>query len=261
MSSNPIVACATVALAVFAWSAGARSEVNALTCSLERTASEFQGRCSVPCMVNALAVDIDGPSAIAACDTPPRRVAASLRQTEVRQTGAGQDWLGTMEGKYPEDPTRFEIVHGQAGTSGIAKTPFGWFALQTARLDGDTLTLTIAANRQLPPTGDDIRIIQRAMALVSDVRAWNRQDNRICAPNPQMWSVFCALTQATVEVSGGVHYRQPALQAVREVLNEVGGNRLNKHRLMDYNNHPDTTLEEIHSLLRTAQTRLEQRLR
>ena len=67
--------------------------------------------------------------------------------------------------------------------------------------------------------------------------------------------------QATQEVSGGVHYRQPALQAVREVLNEVGGKRLNKHRLMDYNNHPDTTLEEIHSLLRLSQARLEKRFR
>jgi hypothetical protein len=47
----------------------------------------------------------------------------------------------------------------------------------------------------------------------------------------------------------------------REVLNEVGGNRLGKHRLMDYNNHPDTTLAEVHSLLRTAEARLEKRLR
>jgi hypothetical protein len=66
--------------------------------------------------------------------------------------------------------------------------------------------------------------------------------------------------QATEEVSGGVHYRQPALQAAREVLNEVGGNRLGKHRLMDYNNHPATTLEEVHQLLRTAQSRLAKRV-
>jgi len=48
---------------------------------------------------------------------------------------------------------------------------------------------------------------------------------------------------------------------VREVLNEVGGTRLGKHRLMDYNNHPDTTLAEVQTLLRTAQARLQQRLR
>jgi hypothetical protein len=243
-------------LAVLACSTAARSELNTVTCSLQRAATEFQGSCDVPCLVNALAVDIDGPNPKVTCNTPPRRVSAALRQTEI-----GENWLGTMEGKHPEDPTRFEIIKGRAGTTGVAKTPFGWFALETARLEGATLTLTIAANKQLPPTADDIRIIQRAMALVSDVTVWNKQDNRICPPAPQKWSVFCALTQATVEISGGVHYRQPALQMVREVLNEVGGNRLNKHRLMDYNNHPDTTLADIHNLLRTAQARLEQRFR
>jgi hypothetical protein len=48
---------------------------------------------------------------------------------------------------------------------------------------------------------------------------------------------------------------------VREVLNEVGGNRLGKHRLMDYNHHPDTTLAEIQNLLGTAEARLEKRVR
>ena len=144
---------------------------------------------------------------------------------------------------------------------GVAKTPFGWFYLQSARREHDALTLTIAANNQLPPTLDDIRIIQRAEALLSDQKTWNREDNRSCPPRPQRWSLFCALQQATEEISGGVHYRQPALQMVREVLNEVGGARLGKHRLMDYNNHPDTTLAEIHDLLHIAQTRLEQRIR
>jgi hypothetical protein len=253
MIAKPQATHVAAILAVLVWSTAARSELNTVTCSLQRAATEFQGSCDVPCLVNALAVDIDGPNPKVACNTPPRRVSAALRQI-------GENWLGTMEGKHPEDPTRFEIVKGRTGETGVAKTPFGWFALQTMRLEDATLTLTIAANRQLPPTTDDIRIIQRAMALVADVTVWNKQDNRICPPDPQKWSVFCALTQATVEISGGVHYRQPALQMVREVLNEVGGTRLNKHRLMDYNNHPDTTLADIHNLLRTAQTRLEQRI-
>jgi hypothetical protein len=36
---------------------------------------------------------------------------------------------------------------------------------------------------------------------------------------------------------------------------------LGNHRLMDCNNHPDTTLAEVHGLLDTAQARLEKRLR
>lgn len=69
---------------------------------------------------------------------------------------------------------------------------------------------------------------------------------------PKKWSLFCALEQAAQEVSGEVHYRQPALQMAWEVLNDVGGARSGKHRLMDYNNHPDTTLAEIHALLETT---------
>ena len=66
--------------------------------------------------------------------------------------------------------------------------------------------------------------------------------------------------------SDGGNLRQCSLSSARpsngkRSSNEVGGNRLGKHRLMDYNNHPDTTLAEIHSLLRTAQARLEKRLR
>jgi hypothetical protein len=245
---------ATLIPALFACSASGKSEPNTLTCVLERAGSELKGSCEVPCSVNALAIDIDGPNPKKACESPARSVQATLRET-------GGTWLGTMQGKFPEDPTRFEVVMPNTEKPGIAKTPFGWFALERARRENETLTLTISANNQLPPTQDDIRIIQRAEALLSDEKVWNRQDSRTCPPYPDKWSLFCALQQATQEVSGSVHYRQPALQMVREVLNEVGGNRLGKHRLMDYNNHPDTTLAEIHSLLRTAQARLEKRLR
>ena len=238
---------------LFASSAIAQSEINNVNCALEREGSEFKGTCEVPCSVNALAIDIDGPNPVNACASPPRRVQATLRETRA-------NWLGTMQGKFPEDPTRFEVVMPGAAKAGIAKTPFGWFSLPSARRENETLSLTIAANNQLPPTQDDIRIIQRALVLLADDKVWNRADNRTCPPNPQKWSLFCALQQATQEMSGGVHYRQPALQMAREVLNEVGGNRLGKHRLMDYNNHPDTTLAEVRSL-RTAEARLEERLR
>jgi hypothetical protein len=236
-------------LACLGWTSNAPAQApeRLLTCSLQKTdkASEFKGVCEVPCEVNALAVNFAGIKPNFSCDTPPRRVAASLSKTE-------KDWLGTMEGAQPEDPTRFEVVE----SSRVAKLPFGWFVLKNMRMDDNSLFLSIATDKQVPPTEDDIKILERARALLPDVQRWNKQDDRICRPNPEKWSLFCALTQATEEVSGGYHYRQPALQAAREVVNEVGGNRVGKHRLMDYNNHPDTTLEEIHQLLRTAQSRV-----
>lgn len=232
--------------------AQAADDANTLRCTLQRDAAEFRGTCDIPCAVNALAIDIDGQRTDFSCSLPPRRVNASLRQQE-----RFDDWLGTMDGKEPEDPTRFGLVKPNNGRPGVAKTPYGWFALTQATLSADTLNLVIIADRQLPPTQDDTKIIQRAMSLLSDAAVWNKQDNRQCPPNPGKWSVFCAMMQATTEISGGVHYRQPAMQAVREVVNVVGGTRVDKHRLMDYNNHPDTTLEDIQNLLKMARSRLE----
>jgi hypothetical protein len=237
--------------------AGAQTPAQPLTvtCSLEKSGDEFKGQCAIPCSVNNLAIDIDGLNPRRACDLPPRIVQASIKPL------AGGNWLGRMEGKEPEDPTRFELKKSEAGKTGVAKLPYGWFALTKAELKPESLSLEIAANRTLPPTEDDIRIVQRAITLLATVDVWNKEDNRQCPPGQAKVSLFCALQNATTEISGGVHYRQPALQAVREVLNEVGGNRVKLHRIMDYNNHPETTLGEIHDLLRRAQAMVEKRFR
>jgi len=234
-------------------SSQAFSQVNLdiVTCTLKNTGSEYVGTCSVPCQVNALKVNFD--KLLEACreDSPPRSVAASLKKIDEKG-----NYLGKMEGKYPEDPTRFEIVDSQYVSTKIAKLPFGWFPLDTALESRDQLVLTINAKNVLSATPDDIKIMNRALDLLSSQSIWNKNDNRICPPNPNKWSLFCALTQATVEVSGEVHYRQPAHEKVREVLNEVGGDRVKTHRLMDYNNHPDTTLQDVRNLLIEARARI-----
>jgi hypothetical protein len=236
-------------LALSALSAAA--EPNTIACDLKRDGAAFSGACGIPCAVNALAINIDGPRSGFSCNQPNRAVNVTLRPQE-----RFDDWLGTMQGKEPEDPTRFGVSKPKDGKPGVARTPYGWFALTEAKSDGDSLKLTILANRQLPPTPDDIAIVRRAIALIPSKDVWNKEDNRQCPPGQTKVSLFCAMMQATTEISGGVHYRQPAMQAVREVLNEVGGDRVKLHRIMDYNNHPDTTLDEIHALLKRAEAKL-----
>src|ERR1022692_1391234 len=64
------VACAPI---FFAFPAKTLAETNIVTCVLERAESDFTGTCEVPCSVNALAIDINGPNPKKACDSPPRR--------------------------------------------------------------------------------------------------------------------------------------------------------------------------------------------
>jgi hypothetical protein len=251
MSRRIFLAAAFAAIATVG---AAAAEPNTISCDLKRDGAAFSGTCAIPCAVNALAINIDGPRPGFMCSAQDRVVNVTLRPQE-----RFDDWLGTMEGKEPEDPTRFGVLKPKDGKPGVAKTPYGWFALTEAKQDGEGLKLTVVANRQLPPTADDIRIISRAIALIPSRDVWNKEDTRQCPPGQARISLFCAMMQATTEVSGGVHYRQPAMQAVREVLNEVGGDRVKLHRIMDYNNHPDTTLEEIHALLRRAEMKLKAR--
>lgn len=224
-----------------------------MICELRKSDQDYDGRCAVPCQtVSGLDARTWVSKPVGNCTEPPRQVNVNLRRSD---DGAG--WIGNMQGKWPEDPTRFEVTGPKNGATGVAKTPFGWFELKSAAVSDQSISLVIAAGQLLPPSVDDIKIIQRAASLLASEITWDREDNRVCRPNPKKWSLFCALMQATEEVSAGVHYRQPALQAVREVLNEVGGARLKKHRLMDYNNHPDTTLDDIQKLLSLARSRLE----
>ena len=246
-----IVACVTICTL---YPAAALADPNTMMCSLLRAGDAFQGNCEVPCLVNNLSIDIDGPKAGASCDAPLRHDPVTLRPN-----GENCQWLGTMEGKFPEDPKRFEVIEGRDGGEGIAKTPFGWFAVRAMSHQGDKFNLTIAANNQLPPTANDIRIIERALDLLSNESTWNRQDTRSCSPAAKTWSLFCALRQATTEISGGIHYRQPALQAVREEVDRVYA-QVSKHRLMEYNNSQATSLADVRAVLLAAENNLKQRL-
>lgn len=225
---------------------------NYIDCSTVMKNGVYKGTCDVSCSVNALAINFDSIQQNRACNAPPRKVTAELAPTAV----SGR-WLGKIEGVQPEDPTRFELVPNAKGGGSVARTPFGWFAVDEIKISGDTMRVRINADRQLRPTAADAQIISRAISLLPDAASWNKNDNRECPPNQTKLSMFCALMQATTEISGGIHYRQPALQSVREELNTVDARRIRTHRIMDYNNHPDTTLQEIHSLLRQAQTRVE----
>jgi hypothetical protein len=233
----------------------ALAHAESISCQLQAGNGGYEGTCAIPCSVNALAVDFDGINAKRACTGPLRTVKASL------QPAKDGNWLGRMEGKQPEDPTRFEWTAAKAGAPDVGKLPFGWFAVLKSERTADRWTFDLDARRQRPPTNDDVRILMRAREMLASDAVWNKEDNRQCPPGQAKISLFCSLQLSTTEVSGGVHYRQPALQAAREVLNEVGVGRFKLHRIMDYNNHPDTTLAEIHALIDKAKSRIEARLK
>ncbi len=111
-------------------------------------------------------------------------------------------------------------------------------------------------------TAQDVEILERARELLVDDTHWNRQDERECADDEtaNRRSLFCALHAASVEILGSYDHRRVALQEVRFAIMEVAPDQEFEHRLMDFNNLPSTSLNDVHEVLRIAKQRVTTRL-
>ncbi len=112
-----------------------------------------------------------------------------------------------------------------------------------------------------PVTAADVRIVQRANAILNSPAKWNRADNRVCPADAKTFSLYCALQKATDELSGHFEHRGAAMQEARFVIEEVAPDwKKYDHRLMGYNNDPKTTFADIQKVLRLLQDRIAKRL-
>jgi hypothetical protein len=163
-------------------------------------------------------------------------------------------WAGTMTvEESPNAPLELEVY---AGGSGVLRTVFGWFAVSGLTQSGQTLRFELDAAREVPPSALDREILERAAAILTSESAWNRADNRKCPPAAISWSLYCAMERATIEVTGAFHHRRPALELVRQIVDERSAGRPYNHRLMDYNNDPTTRLADVRGIIADALSRL-----
>lgn len=117
--------------------------------------------------------------------------------------------------------------------------------------------------RDQPVTADDVAILVRAQALLKSHSAWNRADERECKDDEASGkrSLFCALQKACIDVLGSYDHRRVALQEVRFAVEDATRGRAFEHRLRDFNNLPETRLEDIHRVLAVALERVSARLK
>lgn len=112
-----------------------------------------------------------------------------------------------------------------------------------------------------PVTEADLRIVRRAREILDSPGKWNRADNRKCPPEARTVSLYCALEQATQEVSGKFAHRDPAMQEARFVIEDVSPNApYYNHRLMDFNNDPSTMFFDVQKFFQLLEERVSKRL-
>ena len=97
----------------------------------------------------------------------------------------------------------------------------------------------------------DIQILKEANDILINESVWSKADDRKCQDDIDLnkYSLFCALYKASIDVLGEYNHRKAALQQVRWVIDSQYKERLNGHRLMDFNNHENTNFEDVKRLL------------
>jgi len=209
------------------------------------------------CELHALAGKWVGSCGRILDETPALTLAPAAAITSgVWQRGAKPEavWAGTMT--VEEAPNAQIELEVYAGGSGVLRTVFGWFAVSGLTRSDQALRFELDASREVAPSELDREILVRAAAILSSESAWNRADNRKCPPAATSWSLYCAMERATIEVTGAFHHRRPAMELVRQIVDERSTGRPYHHRLMDYNNDPTMRLADVRSIIADALSRL-----
>ena len=112
-----------------------------------------------------------------------------------------------------------------------------------------------------PVSKTDLRIIARADRILDSPAKWNRADNRECPAGAKTVSLYCALEQATLDVTGSFEHRGAVMQEARFAIDQIARDNNYQHRLMYYNNDKTTTFADIKKVIRLTQKRIETRLK
>jgi hypothetical protein len=100
---------------------------------------------------------------------------------------------------------------------------------------------------------EDLQILKRADALLSNPLKWNKSNDDTCDNNSAKgnYSLECVLKSASQEVVGEWEDEphRPAIRLVLRRLLEDEKRRYVGNMIEDWNNHPETTFEEVKRLL------------
>lgn len=176
-------------------------------------------------------------------------------------------WRGNIS--LPRLETSFEVVpEDMAASQGrlVLRTGIAWLVVKEWRefnvgpqecsaceRTAKVVSLVVDLVTQPPATDTDVAILQSALAALEKGGRWNRQEEQQCSSTDEdTVGLFCLLYTAVESRVGRYHHRQPALELVRSVILERWRDRITSHQLIDFNNHPATTLADLRAALERA---------
>lgn len=218
---------------------------------------------AAPCELSLQAVDQSWKGVCGPVFSNKEPTTLTARKVESLPGGAGRGDAAPslmLVARLTGRPETADLELEFYGKEGVIRTQVGWRQVTVISESATTLQFRIAGTEP-KPTDLDTRIVERAAEILATEAAWDRADDRSCAPDDKTWSLYCALHRASLELTGGFHHRRPCLQVVRQILYERVAEERKKgrkypHILMDYNNDPAMRLTDVQSVFAEAAGRL-----
>jgi hypothetical protein len=109
----------------------------------------------------------------------------------------------------------------------------------------------------VPVDDKDLQIVAKARQILSGPTVWNRHDNRECGDSSakQSWSLYCALYQANLDVTGVMQHLRPVMEEARVAVVELA-QRGFQRSLLDFNNLESTTYADVVKVFDLTEQRL-----
>lgn len=146
-------------------------------------------------------------------------------------------------------------------SAGLQMCIVAFVAVGVASVSGRAAQVSDDSQSRPPVSKIDLQIVKKARQILNSPEKWNRADNRRCPVTETRFSLYCALEEATYELTHDFMHRGAAMQEARFVIDDdlAPGNDY-QHRLMDYNNDPHTTFADVQRFFDFLQGRIEARL-
>lgn len=106
----------------------------------------------------------------------------------------------------------------------------------------------------------DLQIMKRIDSLLSSPSKWNKSTSRDC--DEEGYNLYCAYEQAEIEVLGDNQTDQwtPARRLLLKKIEKYNNRRIVHRGLVDWNNHPDTTFDELKMVIKECIEAIEYQL-
>ena len=151
---------------------------------------------------------------------------------------------------YPNDKKTeitYEIVDHRGVEDIYMKTTLGFFLWEMVEVKDKGLFFAINWWYCPPARQVDLDALIMTEQLLADSANWHKMDDRKCEDDIEKnkWSLFCAIKYSSIQTMGEYNHHNTAMQALRFAIDEFIPEHGFEHTLMDFNNAPSTTHQDI----------------